>query len=145
MNFNQFLKKHNLQNKSTSNVKISEVVNKLKLKDFNIYLRDDKLTTKQGIINLGHKKGTHWVCFCDHNYFDSFGVKPPKSIERQLKQFHRGGFATTSPRPLSFSTYKIQEKQEKLCASYCLYILYLINSGLTFEKAVIKLFLFLIK
>ena len=32
--------------------KLFEVVDKLGLKDFKIYLRTDKLTTSQGIINL---------------------------------------------------------------------------------------------
>ena len=149
MEFETFLKKYKLENKATSNIKISEVINKLKIKDFDIYMRDDELTTKQGIINLGAKKGTHWVCYSgfqpsaqkghynnvplvkehyQNYYFDSFGVKPPKNIEKQLK-------------PLIFSTYKIQDKKEKLCASYCLYILYLINLGLPFKEAVLKLFL----
>ena len=90
-------------------------------------MRDDKLTTKQGIINLDNKKGTHWVCYYKNNYFDSFGVKHPKIIERQLK-------------PLIFSTYNIQKINENLCASYCLYILYLIDNYFTFEQAVLKLF-----
>ena len=126
MDFKNFLKKYNLENKTTSNVKISEVINKLKIKDFGIYMRNDTLTTKQGIINLDTKKGTHWVCFYEQYYFDSFGVRPPKNIERQLK-------------PLTFSTYKIQHMYDELCASYCLYILYLIKTGLTFKEAVFKL------
>ena len=130
MNFDKFRKTFNLQNKATSNVKISEVINKLKINDFDIYMRDAKLTTKQGIINLDTKKGTHWVCYYGNYYFDSFGVRPPKHVEKQLK-------------PLVFSTYKIQNINENLCASYCLYILYLINLGFTFEQAVLKLFYFL--
>ena len=133
MDLNAFMNTYKLENKATNNVKISEVINDLKIKDFNIYMKDDKLTTKCGIVNLDNKTGTHWVCYYESYYesyyFDSFGVRPPKNIENQL-------------RPLTFSTYKIQKIDDKRCASYCLYILYLINKGKTFKEAVTKLFLF---
>ncbi len=127
-----FMKQYKLQNKATSNKKISEVINKLGIKDFNIYMRDDKLTTKQGIINLHPKKGTHWVCYFIDRYFDSYGHRAPKSVENQLK-------------PYIYSTYKIQggrnaPEKDSRCASYCLYILYLINiEKMDFDKAVMKL------
>ena len=46
------MKQHNLENKSTTAKKKIEVANSIGLKDFKIYIRTDKLTTKQGIINL---------------------------------------------------------------------------------------------
>ncbi len=129
-----FMKQYKLQNRATSNKKISEVINKLGIKDFNIYMRDDKLTTKQGIINLHPKKGTHWVCYLRGNsgdpkglYFDSYGHRAPKSVENQLK-------------PYIYSTYKIQGGRDSRCASYCLYVLYLINiEKMDFDKAVMRL------
>ncbi len=136
MDLNAFMKQYKLQNRATSNKKISEVINKLGIKDFNIYMRDDKLTTKQGIINLHPEKGTHWVCYfmggwenSKSFYFDSYGHRAPKSVENQLK-------------PYIYSTYKIQDASEKdsRCASYCLYVLYLINiEKMDFDKAVMRL------
>ena len=40
MTFNDFVKKHHLQNKSTSNIKIQQVLSSLGLNDVGIYLRD---------------------------------------------------------------------------------------------------------
>ena len=51
-----FMKKHGLQNKATKGSKLVEVANKIELKDFSLYIRTDKLTSKQGIINLTDKK-----------------------------------------------------------------------------------------
>ncbi len=125
-----FMKQYKLQNRAASNKKISEVINKLGIKDFNIYMRDDKLTTKQGIINLHPEKGTHWACYLRGpmgRYFDSYGHRAPKSVENQLK-------------PYIYSTYKIQGNKDSRCASYCLYILYLINiEKMDFDKAVMRL------
>jgi hypothetical protein len=126
---NDFMTKYNLKNTSTNNVKISDVINQLKIKDFNIYIENERLRTKQGIVNLS-KKGTHWVCYYNNFYFDSYGVKPPKNIERQLKQH--------SIQPLIYSTFKIQRNDNK-CASYCLYFLYLVNIVHMKEQAAVLL------
>lgn len=121
------MKKYKLKNESTSNVKISEVINKLGIKHFDIYMRDQPLKTKQGIINLHNKKGTHWVCYYLDNYFDSYGTAPPTAkLMKKMK---------------CYSTYKIQKLgNDQRCASYCLYIVYLINNGMGFKDAVLKLF-----
>ena len=68
------MKEHGLENKATKGSKLVEVANKLKLKDFNIYIRTDKLTSKQGIINLtdNYKKGTHFVAFMKTNILTLF-------------------------------------------------------------------------
>ena len=73
------MKKHGLENKATKGSKLLEVANKIGLKDFRLYIRKDKLTSKQGIINLtdDYKKGSHFVAFYDNNYFDSFCAEPP--------------------------------------------------------------------
>jgi hypothetical protein len=133
LSFVDFMKRYKLENAATSNVKISEVINKLGVKDFNIYMGNDKLTTKQGIINMHTTKGTHWVCYIINNkqnkYFDSYGQKPNQNIAKQLK-------------PLIYSTYKIQSiKNDNKCAAYCLYILYLVNvRHYNFEKACTSLY-----
>ena len=79
MTLEQFMKRNGLQNKATKGSKLVEVANKIGLEDFNLYIRTDKLTSKQGIINLtdDYKKGTHFVAFFDNNYFDSFCTEPP--------------------------------------------------------------------
>ena len=56
------------------------------------------------------------------------GTRPPKNIERQLK-------------PFIYSTYKIQKIKNSWCASFCLYILYLVKvKKYSFEEAVLYLF-----
>ena len=59
------MRKQSLENKRTSGEKIFKIVEELKVKDFNIYLRTDKLTTSQGIINLSNDyiRGSHFVAF----------------------------------------------------------------------------------
>ena len=41
-------------------------------------MRDDIFTTDIGIVNLHPFKGTHWVCYIDKYYFDSYGCAPPE-------------------------------------------------------------------
>ena len=80
MGAKSFMKEHGLKNEATKSSKLVDVANKLKLKDFNIYIRTDKLTSKQGIINLtdNYKKGTHFIAFYENKYFDSFCWSPQK-------------------------------------------------------------------
>ena len=133
------MKQHNLQNKSTTAEKIIEVANNIGLKDFKIYIRTDKLTTKQGIINLtdNYEKGTHWVAFyilplTGSAYFDSLCVKIPKNIADQLA----GNNEWCESYVNSNSIQKINEYN---CASYCLYFLYLMNKGLSFKKTIMSI------
>ena len=138
LSFNQFCLLYNLKNKSTSSDDIERVARRLNLLSFDIYNDDDKLKTRQGIINLDSVgDGTHWVCFhfsspsassAINSYFDSFGGPPSRNIEHQLK-------------PFVYSTYQIQKLDESLCAAYCLYVLYMINiEKFHFEKAVLYLY-----
>ena len=62
LSFNDFVKKPNLKNKTTSNIKIQQVVSSLGLNDVGIYLRDGVLKSDIGVVNLPPSKGTHWVC-----------------------------------------------------------------------------------
>ena len=79
MTFNDFTKKYNLKNKSTSNIKIQQVLDSIGLNNVNIYLRDGLFSSDIGIANLHPSKGTHWVCYINENYFDSYGCVPPKN------------------------------------------------------------------
>ena len=49
--FNGFIKKYNLKNKATSNIKIQQVLNSIGLNNVNIYLRDGPFSSDIGIVN----------------------------------------------------------------------------------------------
>ena len=80
MSFNEFIKKHNLKNKATSNIKIQKVLNSIGLNKVGIYLRDGPFSSDIGRGNLHPTKGTHWVTYINENYFDSYGCASPKRL-----------------------------------------------------------------
>ena len=63
MTFNDFIKKHNLNNKATSNIKIQQILDSMRLNNVGIYLRDGLFSSDIGIVNLHQSRGTHWVCY----------------------------------------------------------------------------------
>ena len=132
MSFNDFLHKHKLKNKATSNIKLYEVLKKLGLDlKVGIYLRDGDFLTSYGIVNLYPRRGTHWVTYKKKCYFDSYGCSPPKKLLNYIKNKHK---------KCIYSEYQIQ-KNDSVCASYCLYILYLTKMlGIDFKSAVLNLF-----
>ena len=132
ISFNDFVKKYNLKNKATSNIKIYEVLKNIRLNTkVGIYLRDEPFSTDIGIVNLHPSKGTHWVCYKNENYFDSYGVSAPKKLSMFI--IKRKGYCL-------YSEYQIQ-KNDSLCSSYCLYIIYLTKViGIDFKSAVLKLY-----
>ena len=131
LTFNRFVKKYNLKNKATSNIKIQQVLSSLSLNGVGIYLRDGPFTSDIGIVNLYPSKGTHWVCYINENYFDSYGVVCPKKLSKSI--IKRNGYCL-------YSEYQIQ-KNNKYCASYCLYIIYLTKVlGIDFKSAVLNLY-----
>ena len=73
MTFNEIIKKHNLRDKATSNIKIQQILSSLSLNDVGIYLRGGPFEFDIGIVNLHPSKGTHWVSYINENYFDSYG------------------------------------------------------------------------
>ena len=129
--FNDFIKKHNIKSKATSNIKIQHILSSLSLNDVGIYLRDGPFESHIGIVNLHPSKGTHWVLYVNENYFDSYGCAPPKKLSKFI--IKRNGYCL-------YSEYQIQ-KNHSFCASYCLYLLYLTKLlGIDFKSAVLKLF-----
>ena len=131
MTFNDFIKKHNLKNKATSNKKIQQVLSALSLNDVGIYLRDGPFKSDIGIVNLHPSKGTHWVTYMNENYFDSYGVVCPKKLSKFI--IKRNGFCL-------YSEYQIQ-KNDSYYASYCLYIIHLTKIvGIDFKSAVLNLY-----
>ena len=132
MTFNDFIKKYNLRNKATSNIKIYEVLKNIGLDTkVEIYLRDGSFSTHIGIVNLHPSKGTHWVCYKNENYFDSYECVPPKKLSIFITK--RNGYCF-------YSKYQIQ-KNDSFCGSYCLYIIYLTKLlGYDFKPTVLNLY-----
>ena len=100
ISFNDFVHKQNLKNKATSNIKIQQVLSSISLNDFGIYLRDGPFKSDIGIVNLHPLKGTHWVCFINESYFDSYGVVCPKKPSKFI--IKRNGYCL-------YSEYQIQK------------------------------------
>ena len=133
--FNDFIKKHNLKNKATSNIKIQQILSSLSLNDIGIFLRDGPFESDIGIVNLHPSKGTHWVLYIHGSYFDSYGITPPKKLSKFI--IKRNGYCLYS----EYKTQGLTSKQDSYCASYCLYIIYLTKvSGIDFKIAVLNLY-----
>ena len=131
MTFNEFVKRHNLKNKATSNIKIQKVLNSIGLNNVGIYLRDGPFSSDIGIVNLHPSKGTHWVTYINENYFDSYGCVSPKKLSKFI--IKRNGHCL-------YSEYQIQ-KNDSYCSSYCLYIIYLTKVlDIVFKSAVLNLY-----
>ena len=131
MTFNEFIKNYKLKDKATSNIKIYQVLDSIGLNSVRIYLRDGPFKSDMGIVNLHPSKGTHWVCYIDENYFDSYGVVCPKKLSK---------FIIKRNKYCLYSEYQIQ-KIDSYCASYCLYIIYLTKIvGIDFKSAVLNLY-----
>ena len=128
--FNDFVKKYKLKNKATSNIEIQQVLNSIGLNIVGIYLRDGSFSSDIGIVNLHQSRGTHWVCYINEIYFDSYGCVPPKKLSKLI--IKQNGCCL-------YSEYQIQ-KNDSFCASYCLYIIYLTKVlGIDFKSAVLNL------
>ena len=136
LTFNEFIEKHNFKNKATSNIKIQQVLNSIGLNNVGIYLRDGPFESDIGIVNLHPSKGTHWVCYINENFFDSYGCVPPRKLSKFI--IKRNGYCL-------YSEYQIQ-KNDSFCASYCLYIIYLTKVlGIDFKNSVLNLYYQMIK
>ena len=131
ISFNDFMEKYNLKNETTSNIKIQKVFSSLGLNDIGIYLRDGPFESDNGIVNLHPTRGTHWVCYINENFFDSYGVVCPKNLSKFI--IKRYGHCL-------YSEHQIQ-KNDRFCANYCLYIIYLTKVlGINFMSAVLNLY-----
>ena len=130
MTFNEFIKKFDLKNKSTSNIKIQKILTSIGSDNVNIYLRDGPFSSDIRIVNLHPSTGTYWVCYINDNYFDSYGCSPPRKLSK---------FIIKRNRYCLYSEYQIQ-KNDSFCASYCLYITYLTKVlGINFKSVVLNL------
>ena len=82
MSFNDFIHEYNLKNKATSNKKNQKVLISIGLDNINIYLRDGPFSSDIGIVKLHPSKGTHWNCYINEIYFDSYGCVCPKKLSK---------------------------------------------------------------
>ena len=112
-------------------MKILQVLSYSSLDDVGTYLRDGPFESDIAIVNLHPSKGTHWVCFINENYFDSYGCVCPKKLSNFI--IKRNGHCF-------YSEYQIR-KSDSFCASYCLYVIYLRKIvGIVFKSAVLNLY-----
>ena len=130
MTFKDFVYKHKLKKKATSNVKINEVLKKIGLDSkVGFLLRDGPFSCDIRIVNLHPSKGAHWVLYTNENYFDSYGCVCPKKLSKFI--IKRNGYCF-------YSEYQIQ-KNVSSCASFYLYIIYLVKVlGIDFKSAVLN-------
>ena len=131
MTFNDFIQKHNLKNKATSNIKIQKVLTSFEINNVGIYLRDGPFSSDIGNVNLHPSKGTHWIFYISENYFDSYGCVCPKKLSKFI--IKRNGYSL-------YSEYQ-RQKKDSLCAGFCLYPIYLTKViGVDFKSAVLNLY-----
>ena len=101
LNFEDFVKKHNIKNDTMNESNLQRVYN------YRINPRDSKINSDEGFVNVdnGSQGGTHWTCFIVKDkisyYFDSFGGTPDKLLLNQL------------PKPKTYHNYKLQDRYSK--------------------------------
>ena len=133
MTFNDSVHKYNLENRQTSNKKIQQVLSSVSLNDIGIYLRDGPFSSDIGIVFLHPLKGTHWVCYLNEKYFDSYGCSPPQKLSNFIKK--RNGHCLHYECKLQ----RLTNKRDFYCARYCLYMLSLTKVvGIDFKSAVLN-------
>ena len=121
------MKKNNLKNDTLNESQLHKIYN------YPIYPRDSKIYSDKGFVNIdnGSMGGSRWTCFIVKDkksyYFDRFGGQPEKFLLSQL------------PKPIIYHNYKIQDINSKLCGSYCLYFLYLIER-MNYYDATLKMY-----
>ena len=119
-----------------SNFDIIILCKELNIKNFKgVFMRDEiKGKAKDNecfILNIDESKnmGTHWTCLSIKNkvcyYFDSYGFCPPYEIKQYCKEYES-----------YFSSFKVQKPNEVICGHYCVYLLYLLDNNIKFNKAI---------
>ena len=119
------LKKYNLKNDTMIESELQRNYN------YKLYPRVSKINSDKGFVNIdnGSMRGTHWCAFYvkinRSFYFDSFRGEPDKFLLKQLPK-------------LINHKYKIQDINSKLCGSFCLYFLNLIER-MNYYDTILKL------
>ena len=133
-----------IENKALSNHELIEYIKQLRIKHFRgVFMRDDlpkkKRTKECGIVNLADSlsDGTHWVCYFNHYYFDSYGLPPPLEIVEYLGD--NSALSEQLPNvDLEYNIYQIQ-KSGQICGHLCLYFLNRITKGMEFNEIIFSL------
>ena len=133
-----------IENKALSNHELIGYIKQLKIKHFRgVFMRDDlpkkKRTKECGIVNLADSlsDGTHWVCYFNHYYFDSYGLPPPLEIVEYLGE--NSALSEQLPKvDLEYNIYQIQ-KSGQICGHLCLYFLNRITKGMEFNEIIFSL------
>ena len=135
MSFNDFVQNYILKSKTTSNIKIKQVLSSSGLNDVDLYLRHGPFSSDIGIVIFYRSRGTHWVCYINKNYFDSHVCAPPNKLSKFVLK--RNGHCF-------YSEYKIQKptsKRDSHCARYCCFIIYLTKViGVDYKSSVLDLY-----
>ena len=127
LNLKDFMRKYNLEKDTLKDVELQKTYN------YPIYPRDSNIYSDKGVVNIdkGSQIDTHWTCFMVKDnksyYFDLFGGQPDKFLLNQL------------PKPIIYQIYKKQEKNSRICGSYCLYFSYL-TERLNYYDAILKMY-----
>ena len=127
LNSKAFMEKNNLKDNTMNGSELQ------KFYKYPIYPRDSKSYSDKRFVNIdnGFHGRTHWTCFYINNkksyYFDSVGGQPDKFLLNQL------------PKPVTYHKYKIQDISSKLCGSYCLYFLYLIER-MNYNDSILRMY-----
>ena len=137
MSFNEFLSFLNIDRHSAlTNFDIMIICEKINIQNFKgVFMRDEikgKASNNESIIlNLDESRnsGTHWVSLAVKNkicyYFDSYGFCPPDEIKSYCDGLE-----------CYFSSYRVQKPNELICGHYSVYMLYLLDKGISFNKAI---------
>ena len=133
-----------IENKALSNHELIGFIKQLKIKNFRgVFMRDDlpkkKRTKECGIVNLADSlsDGTHWVCYYNGYYFDSYGLPPPLEIVEYLGD--NSALSEQLPNvDLEYNIYQIQ-KSGQICGHLCLYFLNRITKGMEFNEIIFSL------
>ena len=89
----------NLKNKVTSNIKLQEVLNNLRL-HLKLYTTESIFSKKSSIVNIQPKRGTHWVDFVHKYFFVSYYCAHLKFL----------GYSKSKNGKCIYSEYQIQKE-----------------------------------
>ena len=98
-----------------------------------------KRNTECGIVNLADSlsDGTHWVCYYNGYYFDSYGLPPPLEIVEYLGDSAQSAADRRSENS-EYNIFQIQ-KLGVICGHLCLYFLNRITKGMEFNEIIFSL------
>ena len=82
--FIDFVHKYGLKNKTTSRIKINQVLSFFELDNLGINLLDGPFSSDVGIVNLHLTKGTHWIAYTNEFFLIVMVVRLLKNYLRLL-------------------------------------------------------------